>query len=202
MAVLSSFDFWIPLLLVVIAGIAVAGCFKSRAMVLVLLVVVGFTDGVFVNGLKHWVGRPRPNQVEPVRVVDLKKMKPRFLAILQPPVVRISQPERGAILTGRSFPSGHTADNFAAAAVLTLFYRRRGWIYFLVATAVGYSRIYTGSHWPSDVLASAFLGTGLGVLGVATAEGIWRRWGGSLAPGLYRRHPSLLENCVAEERGL
>ncbi len=191
MATLSSFDAWCPLLLLAIVGIAVAGCFKSRAMLLVLLLVVGVTDGVVGNGLKHWVNRPRPNQVEAARVVDLKKMQPRFLAVLQPPMVRISQPEAG-VIAGRSFPSNHTLDNFAAAAVLALFYRRWGWLYFLVAAGVGYSRIYTGSHWPSDVLASVFLGTGLGVLGVAAAEGAWRRWGGSVAPALSKRHPSLL----------
>lgn len=201
MATLSSFDFWIPLLLVAIVGVAVAGCFKSRAMLVVLLLVVGFTDGVVVNGVKHWANRPRPNQVEPARVVDLQKAKPRFLAIFQPPMVKFSEPEVGAI-TGRSFPSGHTSDNFAAAAVLALFYRRRGWLYVLVAAAIGYSRIYTGAHWPSDVLASAFLGTGLGVLGVAAAEGAWRRWGGRFAPSLYRNHPSLLEKCVVQNEGV
>ena len=200
MATLSSFDFWIPLLLLAIAGIAVAGCFKSRAMLLVLLGVVGLTDGVVVNGLKHWVNRPRPYQVEVARVVDLKKMKPRLLAVLQPPTVRISQPQTG-VIAGRSFPSGHTSDNFAAAAVLALFYRRRGWLYFLVAAAIGYSRIYTGSHWPSDVLASMFLGTGLGVLGVAAAEGAWRSWGGRFAPTWHQRQPSLLEKCAVQTEG-
>ena len=200
MATLSSFDFWIPLLLLAIVGVAVFGCFKSRTMVLVLLVVVGVTDGVVVNGLKHWANRPRPNQVESARVVDLKKIKPRFLALLQPPVVRISEAESGVIV-GRSFPSGHTSDNFAAAAVLALFYRRWGWLYFLMAAAIGYSRIYTGSHWPSDVMASAFLGTGLGVLGVATAEGAWRCWGARFAPALHRRHLSLLVKCAAQTEG-
>ena len=202
MATLSSFDFWIPLLLLVIAGIAVAGCFKSRAMLLVLLLVVGVTDGGVGNGLKHWVNRPRPNQVEAARVVDLKKMRPRCLAIFQPPMVRISQPEVGMI-SGRSFPSNHTLDNFAAAAVLALFYRRWGKLYFLVAAAVGYSRIYTGAHWPSDVLASAFLGTGLGVLGVAAAEGAWRLWGGRVAPLLSTQHPSLfVKGAVQTEVGV
>ena len=80
MAVLSCFAFWTPLLLVVIVGIAVFGCFKSRAMLAVLLTVVGLTDGVVVNGLKHWTNRPRPHQVEAARVVDLERVKPRLLA--------------------------------------------------------------------------------------------------------------------------
>lgn len=192
MAMLSSFDFWTPLLLIGIVAVVVVGRFKARAMLAVLLVVVGLTDGVVVNGLKHRVNRHRPHQAQAARVVDLKKMKPRFLAVFEPPVVKISQPEKGPI-AGRSFPSGHTADNFAAAAVLALFYRKRGWLYFLVAAAIGYSRIYTGSHWPSDVLISMLLGTVLGGLGVATAQTVWCKWGERIAPAWHRRHPSLLE---------
>ena len=203
MATLSSFDFWTPLLLVVIVGIAAFGCFKSRAMLVVLLLVVGLTDAVVVNGLKHAVNRPRPNQVEAARVVDLQKTKVkalRFMAVFQPPVVKVAQPLAGPI-EGRSFPSSHTANNFAAAAVLALFYRRWGWLYFLVAAGIGYSRIYTGAHWPSDVLFSVFLGTGLGALGVAATQGAWRRYGHRLAPGLRGRHPSLLDKCAAVEDG-
>ena len=153
---------------------------RKRADLVISAIIAVLIGTIIVNLLKTTSGMLRP------------------AAVLNHELINII----GPVLTRHSFPSGHTADNFAAAAVLTLFYRRRGWLYFFVAAAVGYSRIYTGSHWPSDVLASAFLGTGFGVLGVATAEGIWRRWGGSLAPRLYRRHPSLLENCVAEERGL
>jgi undecaprenyl-diphosphatase len=197
MATLSSFDVWTPLLLVGIVAVTIAGCFKARMMLVVLLVVVGITDGVVVNGLKHAVNRPRPKQVAAVRVIDLKKTKPRFLAVFAPPAVKISTPEHG-LIEGRSFPSGHTSDNFAAAAVLALFYRRFGWIYFLVAAAIGYSRLYTGAHWPSDVLFSAFLGTALGGLGVATAQLAWKRWGGRLAPQWSERHPSLLAKIPGE----
>lgn len=201
MATLSSFAFWTPVLLIVFVGIALFGCFKSRAMLLILPLVVGLTDGVVVNSLKHWVNRPRPHQVEEARVVDLVNLKPRLMAIFHPPVVKISKPQSGPI-SGRSFPSGHTADNFAAAAVLALFYRRRGWLYFLISAAIGYSRIYTGSHWPSDVLASAFLGTGMGLLGVAAAEAAWQRLGARLAPRLHERHPSLLDNAPVSAQGV
>jgi hypothetical protein len=35
----------------------------------------------------------------------------------------------GRGVTGRSFPSGHAANNMAVATVLILFYRRKGWFY-------------------------------------------------------------------------
>ena len=197
MAVLSCFEFWLPLLLLIALGIAVAGCFKSRTMLLLVSVVIGLNGGV-VDGLKHWVNRPRPNQVEPTRNVNLQKMTPRFLAVFQSAEVTFSVPQTGMIV-GRSFPSSHTSNNFAVAAVLVLIYRRWGWLYFLMAVAVGYSRIYTGAHWPSDVLASAFLGTGIGVLGVVAVEDAWRRWGRHLAPALYREHPSLLEKSAVQK---
>jgi len=181
---------WVPWLLLVIVGVMIFGCFKSRAMVVVALVTVGLCDGVVVYGIKKAVGRLRPNQVETVRRVELQRTEPRFLAIWKQPTVRLSVP-RGGERKGRSFPSGHTANHFAVAAVLALFYRRWGWLYGLVALTVGFSRIYVGVHWPSDVFASIFVGTGVGILGVAAAESLWRWVGLRWWPRLWERHPSL-----------
>lgn len=67
----------------------------------------------------------------------------------------------------RAFPSIHTMSAFAVATVYTLETRRRapgatwivGPITYAVAAGPGLARLYNGMHWPSDILAGAFLGT-------------------------------------------
>jgi undecaprenyl-diphosphatase len=58
-----------------------------------------------------------------------------------------------------SFPSGHSASAAAFATGVAL--ESHGWGAAVVplATAVALSRVYTGAHFPSDVLAGATLGT-------------------------------------------
>jgi len=124
------------------------------------------------------------------------KLKNKKGQIFGPVRVREVQPEPG-IPGGSSFPSAHTADNFVAAAVIAMFYRRWGWIYGLMAALVGYSRMYTGVHWPSDVIFSVFLGLGIGVLGTLGIDWLWRRWGGRIFPKWHERHPSLLKEADA-----
>ncbi len=65
-----------------------------------------------------------------------------------------------------SMPSGHTSSAFNTATYLSLAYPK--W-YIIVpaftwAGAVGYSRMYLGVHYPSDVLAGAALGAGTAYL--------------------------------------
>jgi undecaprenyl-diphosphatase len=206
LAFVSDFGAWAPwLLLLVILG-ALFGDFKFRAMLLTAGLAIGFSDGVGVNLLKHAVGRPRPSQVEPgVRVVTLgttPEHAPRILGILSLPKITYPHgdetPEIPGMLTaecpigGRSFPSGHAANNLAVATVLILFYRRFGWLYLPIALTICYSRIYTGSHWPLDVLAGILLGILGGWMATSLLEFLWKRYGAGLTPRLASVHPSLI----------
>ena len=67
--------------------------------------------------------------------------------------------------TDFSFPSGHTGAAFAAASAL-FFCKNRLWIAALVlAILIAFSRLYLYVHYPTDVLAGAFLGILSGWLG-------------------------------------
>ena len=58
--------------------------------------------------------------------------------------------------TDYSFPSGHTSTSTAMAYVLSCEYER--WILMLIPVIVGFSRLYIGVHYPSDVLGGFLLG--------------------------------------------
>jgi undecaprenyl-diphosphatase len=62
-----------------------------------------------------------------------------------------------------SFPSGHTTSSFACATVLAAAVPRASPALFLLALAIGFSRIYVGVHWPLDVVGGAVLGTAVGL---------------------------------------
>jgi undecaprenyl-diphosphatase len=67
-----------------------------------------------------------------------------------------------------SFPSGHAASAFAFAVAASREMPPAAALLLPLAATVGYSRVYVGVHYPSDVLLGATVGAGAGVL----ADGI------------------------------
>ncbi len=116
-----------------------------------------------VNGLKHVIGRPRPRLTHS----GGWQWWPSLDSGLD------------------SFPSGHTS---ASVAVVTVFARalpRLQWVPFAVAAWVGASRIWRGSHFPSDVVAGMVTGFVVGSI----FNGPLRWWGRSCAQALVRIAP-------------
>ncbi|WP_330294710.1 bifunctional phosphatase PAP2/diacylglycerol kinase family protein [Streptomyces sp. NBC_00503] len=121
------------------AAIAVIGSARSRKAAVrgaASLAVASAT----INTVGKWsVRRPRP-LLDGVPVVRQQATQPQTT----------------------SFPSGHAASAFAFTAGVAL--ESPGWGAALVpvAASVAFSRVYTGVHYPSDVLAGAALGVAAG----------------------------------------
>ena len=85
-------------------------------------------------------------------------------AILDPKTFSSMGPE----IASPSFPSGHTLTIFTLMGLLSIWYQKRSIsiIVLITAAVLSFARISVGAHWPSDVLAGAFLGCLLGWIAV------------------------------------
>ncbi|MBI5525523.1 MAG: phosphatase PAP2 family protein [Deltaproteobacteria bacterium] len=128
---------------------------SGRIRALVACISAMAVGGLLVQAAKLAVPRPRPaaDGVIEARINDLS----------------------GGLRT-RSFPSGHAQTAFGAATVvLAESGAAAGAVAFGIALLVGLSRVYLGAHFPSDVLAGAFLGVVIGWLAVYIAGRMGKR---------------------------
>ncbi|MBQ7464434.1 MAG: phosphatase PAP2 family protein [Lachnospiraceae bacterium] len=73
-----------------------------------------------------------------------------------------------------SFPSGHTASSFAAAFALFLKIPKKfGIPALLMAALIGFSRLYVGVHYPTDVLFGMIFGILIAILAVFIMDRIF-----------------------------
>jgi undecaprenyl-diphosphatase len=123
---------------------------KKDKGALAILLFVGLTVTYYiVSSVKGIVERPRPFTLIPD--ANLFAIEKSF-----------------------SFPSNHAASAFMAATILSEFFGSWRAGLFFVAGLIGYSRVYLGVHFLSDVVAGAVIGILIGraVLHVGKAAGL------------------------------
>ncbi|WP_079412756.1 undecaprenyl-diphosphatase [Paenibacillus ferrarius] len=57
-----------------------------------------------------------------------------------------------------SFPSDHAIGAFVIATSIWIYRKKDGWLWLILAGCIAFSRVWTGVHYPSDVLGGAFIG--------------------------------------------
>ena len=65
-----------------------------------------------------------------------------------------------------SFPSGHTSSFFACATVLISASKKYGGLLLIISFIMGFSRMYVGVHYPSDVFVGMIVGIISGIIAI------------------------------------
>jgi membrane-associated phospholipid phosphatase len=85
------------------------------------------------------------------------------LLVKRPRPVLDGLPPLGGAPSSLSFPSAHATSSFAVATAMVRVDPAMAGA-FVVAVALALGRPYLGMHYPSDVLAGAFIGVALGLI--------------------------------------
>ena len=104
-----------------------------------LFLLYGIESGV-LYGLKYLIQRQRP-----LHFLDFASKLSR---------------SPGEILDP-SFPSGHAVYAFMMATLLADWFPRYRVLFYLAAVFIGWTRVYLGLHFPTDVVAGSLLGYGM-----------------------------------------
>lgn len=168
MTPLGGSPVFIPVVILSAALLCWRGGTRARLFVLMAAAIILAGDMLLIGPMKEAVGRLRP-----------------FNDILD-----------ANVLMGRgksgSMPSSHTSSWAAAALIGFVYYPWTRWVLVPFAVTMGFSRVYVGVHYPSDVVAGAAIGAGYAAALLWTVNAIWRRVGQNWFPLWWRRLPSLI----------
>lgn len=107
-----------------------------------ILVTIGICDTMAYRVFKKSIQRPRPHQLAEIKSQVRVPHKP----------------------TDFSFPSNHATNSAGVATILLIFFPHLKLIFIPLVFLIGWSRVYVGVHFPSDIIAGWILGVTLAVL--------------------------------------
>jgi membrane-associated phospholipid phosphatase len=135
------------------AAVALVGGDRGRRAALEGVVAIAVTSATVNLGVKPIARRRRPDRTQPAWFEDRHVPMPR----------------------SASFPSGHAASAFAFAYAVGRHLPALAVPIRLLATAVAYSRVHTGVHYPGDVVIGSVTGAGTAAMVAAVADRAARR---------------------------
>jgi len=165
MVALSNKVNWVPFYLLMGALLVrKMGWARAGWAALTIALTIILSDIVSVHLFKNVFERLRPSH-DPLLAHSI-----RLLADAD------GNPIRGGLY---GFVSSHAVNHFALAVLFSFFLSKKTWhtvLFFIWATAIGYSRVYLGMHFPGDVLVGGLLGMVMAGLAIL----VWRKTGGTV----------------------
>lgn len=141
MFAISGRPFWLPVILALLVFIF----YKKSHREGLIFVLCFLACALVCDQLSSGIAKPLFERLRPTHDESLKGL------------IRTVYGYRGGLY---GFFSGHAANFFTGATLLSLVVRHRPHTLLLlaIATLVSYSRIYLGVHYPSDILVGAITG--------------------------------------------
>lgn len=174
---IGDFDlFTLPLVIAVLL-LLIFGKIRGRIFIFMMLMCLIIGDSGIGWTIKRATNRPRPHEaVEFVQSRSLETKPMRVFKLKIPTTYNLKTQPANVTMNpnGRSMPSGHVLNNVAMAMLVTIYYRRLSPFFWIWAILIAWSRIYTGSHYPSDALVSFALAILYAPAIVFGLDWVWR----------------------------